>query len=171
MSIRTLSCSSCKNDLYHPIAVRVIALYEIVSIFIKNKPFLGLFVRICHFCNCHISIFFLEVFSFFNFYIFVLSFLVKAEILVTGDLFHNETFVYSKTCLKQLLSKRPKIEFQGPLSLNAGQKHCRMLQGEHSTILLTFIKLPFVIKMFVLSIFEWLFKTGFTVYAFTSLFC
>ena len=39
-----------------------------------------------------------------------------------------------------------------------------MLQGEHSAILLTFIKLPFVIKIFVLSIFEWLFYTGFTKY-------
>ena len=36
--------------------------------------------------------------------------------------------------------------------LNAGQKYCRMLQGEHSAILLAFIKLPFVIKIFVLSI-------------------
>ena len=39
-----------------------------------------------------------------------------------------------------------------------------MLQGEHSAILLTFIKLPFSIKTFVLSIFKWLLKTGFTVY-------
>ena len=31
-------------------------------------------------------------------------------------------------------------------------------------ILLTFIKLPFVIKIFVLSIFEWPFYTGFTVH-------
>ena len=38
-----------------------------------------------------------------------------------------------------------------------------MLQREHSAILLTFIKLPFVIKIFVLSIFEWLLKSGFTV--------
>ena len=38
-----------------------------------------------------------------------------------------------------------------------------MLQVEHSAILLTFIKLPFVIKIFVLSIFEWPFYTGFTV--------
>ena len=38
-----------------------------------------------------------------------------------------------------------------------------MLQGEHSAILLTFIKLPFVIKILVLSIFEWPFYTGFTV--------
>ena len=39
-----------------------------------------------------------------------------------------------------------------------------MLQGEHSAILLTFIKLPFVIQIFVLSIFEWPLKTGFTVF-------
>ena len=38
-----------------------------------------------------------------------------------------------------------------------------MLEGEHSAILSTFIKLPFVIKIFVLSIFEWPLKTGFTV--------
>ena len=38
-----------------------------------------------------------------------------------------------------------------------------MLQGEHSAILLTFIKLPVVIKTSVLSIFEWPFYTGFTV--------
>ena len=38
-----------------------------------------------------------------------------------------------------------------------------MLQGEHSAILLTFIKLPFVIKIFLLTVFEWLFYTGFTV--------
>ena len=34
---------------------------------------------------------------------------------------------------------------------------------EHSAILLTFIKLPFVFKTFVLSIFEWLLKRGLTV--------
>ena len=33
----------------------------------------------------------------------------------------------------------------------------------HSAILLTFIKLPFVLNSFVLSIFEWPLKTGFTV--------
>ena len=38
-----------------------------------------------------------------------------------------------------------------------------MLQVEHSAILSTFIKLPIVIKIFVLSIFEWPFYTGFTV--------
>ena len=36
---------------------------------------------------------------------------------------------------------------------------------EHSAILLTFIKLPFVFKTFVLSVFEWQLTTGFTVCA------
>ena len=36
--------------------------------------------------------------------------------------------------------------------------------GVNSAILLTFIKLPFVFKTFVLSIFEWPLKTGFTVH-------
>ena len=72
---------------------------------------------------------------------------------------------YSKTCVKRTLSKRLEIGFQDQLSLNAGQKYCRMLKGEHSAKLFTFIKLPFVIiiKIFVLSIFEWPFYTGFTV--------
>ena len=70
---------------------------------------------------------------------------------------------YSKTCVKGPLSKRQKIVFQDQLLLNAGQKYCRMLQGEHSAILSTFIKLPFVSKVFVLSILEWPFYTGFTV--------
>ena len=39
-----------------------------------------------------------------------------------------------------------------------------MLQGEHSATLSTFIKLPFAIKFFAWSIFEWPLKTGFTVY-------
>ena len=38
-----------------------------------------------------------------------------------------------------------------------------MLQREQSAIHLTFIKLPFVIKTFVLTVFEWPLKTGFTV--------
>ena len=70
---------------------------------------------------------------------------------------------YSKTCLKRPLSKIPKIGFQDLLSLNAGQKYCRMLQGEHSAILSTFIKLPLVIEIFVLPVFEWPLKTLFTV--------
>ena len=59
--------------------------------------------------------------------------------------------------------KTTEIGFQEQLSLNVGQKYCRMLQGEHSAMLLTFIKLPFVIKIFVLTIFEWKFYICFTV--------
>ena len=68
---------------------------------------------------------------------------------------------YSKTGVKRPLSKRPQIGYQDQLSLNAGQKYCRMLQEEHSAMLSTFFKLPFVIKIFVSSIFEWPFYTGF----------
>ena len=75
-------------------------------------------------------------------------------------------FAYSKTCLKWPLKKKTKIGFQDQLLLNAGKKYCRMLQGEHSAILLTFIKLPFVIKIFIFSIFEWPLKTGLTVLGF-----
>ena len=42
--------------------------------------------------------------------------------------------------------------FHYQLSFNACQKYCRMLQGEHSAILSTFIKIPAVIKIFILSI-------------------
>ena len=63
-------------------------------------------------------------------------------------------FYHFKTCVKRPLSKRPKIGFQDQLSLNASRKYYRMLEGEHSAILLTFIKLPFFIKIVVL-IFGW----------------
>ena len=38
-----------------------------------------------------------------------------------------------------------------------------MLPLEHSAIHFTFIKLPFSVKTFVLSVFKWPLKTGFTV--------
>ena len=37
-------------------------------------------------------------------------------------------FIYSKNCLKRSLQKKTRIGFQDRLSLNAGQKYCRMLQ-------------------------------------------
>ena len=61
--------------------------------------------------------------------------------------------IYSKIyTVKPVLSgysKKTKIGFQDQLSLNAGQKYCR----EPSAILSTFIKLPFVLKTFVSSVF------------------
>ena len=80
---------------------------------------------------------------------------IKAKIL-----FITKIQEFSKTCVyKRPLSNRQKIGFQDQISLNAGQKYRRMLPA----ILLTFIKLPFVIKIFVLSIFGWPFYTGLTV--------
>ena len=58
-----------------------------------------------------------------------------------------DCWLYSKTGRKWPLKKEDQ------LSLNAGQKYCRMLQGEHSAILSTFIKLLFVIKIFVIFFF------------------
>ena len=75
----------------------------------------------------------------------------------------QKLLIHKKDCVKWPISKRPNIVFEDQLLLNAGQKYCRMLQGEHSAIFLTFIKLPFVIKIFVLSIFEWPFYADFTV--------
>ena len=68
-----------------------------------------------------------------------------------------------KACVKQPLLQRSKVGFTDQLSINAGQKYCRMLQWEHFAILPTFIKLPFVIKILILTIFEWPFHAGFTV--------
>ena len=51
--------------------------------------------------------------------------------------------------VKPVLSGHSKKDDQ--LSLNAGQKYRRMLQGERSAILSTLFKLPFDIKIFVLS--------------------
>ena len=41
------------------------------------------------------------------------------------------------------------------------------LQGEHSAILSTFIKLPFIVQIFVWYIFEWPFYTGFAVLSYS----
>ena len=57
--------------------------------------------------------------------------------------------------LSDLSKRTPKIGFQYQLWLNEGQKYCRMLPLEHSALCLTSIKVPFVIKIFILSIFEW----------------
>ena len=61
---------------------------------------------------------------------------------------------------KQPLKKKTKHWFS---RLIIAQFSSKLLQREHSAILSAFIKLPFVIKIFVLSICEWPLKTGFTV--------
>ena len=72
-----------------------------------------------------------------------------------GDTDDAEVSCTVKPVLSSHSKGTPKMGFQYQLSLNAGQKYCRMLQEEHSAILSTFIKLPFDFKTFVSSIFEW----------------
>ena len=69
----------------------------------------------------------------------------------------------SKTCLKQPLKKKTKNWFSRQIIAKCRSKVLQNAPREHSAILSTFIKLPIVSKTFVLSIFEWPFKTGFTV--------
>ena len=92
--------------------------------------------------------------------------------LATGSLEVSRYYnVQLNLCKKATLKKATHVQIglQDQLPLNACHTYCRMLQGEHSAILLTSIKLPFVIKIFVLSIFEWPFYTGFTALASTSM--
>ena len=65
--------------------------------------------------------------------------------------------MYSKTCVKRPLSDR-KLGSKTNYFLMQINK-----MPEHSAILSTFIKLPFVLNIFALSIFEWPLKTELTV--------
>ena len=76
---------------------------------------------------------------------------------------NNNSFNTVKSVLSSRSKRRPKVVFSDRFLLNEGQKFCRMFQWEHSAILSTFIKLPFIIKIFVLPILEWPLKTGVTV--------
>ena len=64
-------------------------------------------------------------------------------------------------CSKNLIKysrntqKDQNLVFKTDYHLNAGQKYYRTLRGEHSAILSSFIKLLFVNKTGLLSIFEW----------------
>ena len=57
--------------------------------------------------------------------------------------------IYSQTCLKRPLSKRPQLGFHDQLSLNASQKYCWMLKGS----ILQYFR-PSLSKIFILSIFS-----------------
>ena len=78
-------------------------------------------------------------------------------------LYQRVNIRYSKTCVKLSTLKDHKLVFKTDYCLMQVISIAEGSNGEHSAILSTFIKLPFVIKIFVLSIFEWPFYTGFTV--------
>ena len=60
--------------------------------------------------------------------------------------------IYSKTCVKRPLSKDQKLVLKTNYRLMQVKINAEC--SKHSAILSTLIKLPFVIKIFVLSIFE-----------------
>ena len=74
----------------------------------------------------------------------------------TNNFSHSDylKLYYSKTCVKRPLSKDQKLVFMSNCRLmQVKSMFClHILQREHSAILSTFIKLPFAIKTFVLSI-------------------
>ena len=63
----------------------------------------------------------------------------------------------SKTCVERPLSKRPKMCLQYQLSLNAGQKYCRMIPFRPS------LSCHLSLRSLFCLIFEWPFYTGLTV--------
>ena len=69
----------------------------------------------------------------------------------------NKCLNYSETCLKRPLKKKSKNLFAKLIITE-----CRSKVLQKVPILLTFIKLPFVVKISFFSIFEWFFKTGFS---------
>ena len=72
--------------------------------------------------------------------------------------------IYSKTCVIGH-SQKDKTNYR----LMQVKSIAECSKGEHSAKLLTFTKLPFVIKIFVWSIFEWPFYTGFTTFLILNL--
>ena len=78
-------------------------------------------------------------------------------------LYESEITRYSKTCLKPPVKNKTKIVFNTNYRFMQFKSIAECSKVEHSAILSTFIQLPFVIEIFVLSTFEWPFKTGFTV--------
>ena len=78
---------------------------------------------------------------------------IDSEVLLN---IYNSHRKYCKICVKRS-QKDLKLVSKTNYSL------MQVKSREHSAILWTFIKLPFVLKIFVLSIFEWPFYTGFTV--------
>ena len=150
-----LVLENCWRDLYKALKSPCILL--ILTCMNPGVSALGFKLMTQLRCQIYLSVRLTTICTTSNLFITVMSMLMKFSMF-------NSYSLYSKTCVKRQLSKRPQIGCQDQLLLKAGQKYCRMLQGEHSAILSTFIKLLFVIKIFILPIFEWLFYTGFTVW-------
>ena len=83
----------------------------------------------------------------------------------TTYVWHYLHWTYRKNLCKTATLKKNTNWFSRPnYRLMQDKSIAECSNGEHSAILSTFIKLPFVIKIFVLPIFERPFYTGLTVY-------
>ena len=89
--------------------------------------------------------------------------------LLLSEIAIKKFILMLKDCtVKPVLSghskRRPKLIFKTDYRLMQVKSIAECSKGEHSAILSTFINLPFVIKISVLSIFEWPLTTGFTIF-------
>ena len=75
----------------------------------------------------------------------------------------NQKLQGTVNCLERPLKNKTKMFFKTNYRLMQVKSIAKCSKGEHSAMLSTSINLPFVIKIFVMSIFEWPLKTGFTV--------
>ena len=90
--------------------------------------------------------------------------IIRVRVLSRHD--GKDSFCYIQLNMYETITlKKTKNGFKDLLSLNAGQKYCRMLQGEHSAILSTFITVSYYLPLRPLFCLfsEWPLKTGFTV--------
>ena len=89
----------------------------------------------------------------------------RAEMSPQGTQLNTISYIFPSSLklntVKPVLSghskRRPKLGFQNQISLNVGQKYCRMLQREHSAILSIFMKIPFVTKIVFFSFYYFFF--------------
>ena len=81
--------------------------------------------------------------------------LLIVTIIQNWQMIHLQISNYSKTCLKRPLKKKSKKWVVRPIIASCRSKVLQNAPRGHYVILLTFIKLPFVIKIFVVFIFKW----------------
>ena len=103
-----------------------------------------------HTLYCFINSYFLSHFLLPTFFNHVKKATKTSELRKWIDAYES---IYSKTCVKLSLSKRQKIDFHDQLSLNTGEKYCRMLHSSLRSLFCLFFKDHFtqVLKLYVIS--------------------
>ena len=89
--------------------------------------------------NCAEKLLLLEFSMIYNLSMYLIASLLTRIGDSLKSLRGHSMYIYSKTYIKQSLSKRPKNGLQDQLLLYACQTYCILLQGVHSAIFSTFI--------------------------------